>query len=234
MSLLPFSLYHGTSTLFLKDIIESGLGGVDPVEKWKILEFAKAIAPIVNEHLSSDDNFMVKANTFMHMVNQTSSHSNYQHGDTYLSPSMDTAVRYASNKRYGSEILTYSLDFLEELIRRDIGEGIDDLYQKYPRLFGFLDISPAPLIIEVIDYDTDWLLTEFGNDATKQIEKLVMDYNLNPDDIHEEGQQDNFRLINPVPSDSLKIWLLNVTRWHPIKPEYQKIQLDLTSIKISS
>jgi hypothetical protein len=106
---LPIPLYHGSSSLFLGSIIRFGLGGLNPIAEWNVLEFARVIYPLVDKHVSTRDDFVVKAQSFKFMVEQNSAAMNFQHGDTYLSPSRLTAVRYAVNKKYGSELLTYTL-----------------------------------------------------------------------------------------------------------------------------
>jgi len=113
--LFPIPLYHGTSTLFLKDILELGLGGKNPLKEWRVLEFAEKIWPLVENSLADDVQLAQKIQTFGKMVEQTSGEMNFQHGDTYLTPEASTAMRYAINKRYGSELLTYTLDFLCKL-----------------------------------------------------------------------------------------------------------------------
>src|SRR5438445_10259867 len=92
---------------------------------------------------------MAKAQSFGFMVEQKSAGMNFQHGDTYLSPASSTAVRYAVNKRFSSELLSYTLDFLDELLRRKVPGVASDLYQRYPRIFDLLTIFAAPLLIEV-------------------------------------------------------------------------------------
>lgn len=69
------------------------------------------------------------------MVEQRSAAMNFQHGETYLSPSRLTAIRYAANKRYGSELLSYTLYFLNELIRLEVDGVQDKLYRAYPHIF---------------------------------------------------------------------------------------------------
>src|SRR5262245_62044800 len=134
MKQLQIPLFHGTSTLFLDSIIDSGLGGINPVTEWKILELAKAIYPLVKEHIAHENDWMCKASSFGSMVEQKSAAMNFQHGDTYLTPAFRTAVRYAVDKRFGSELLSYTLDFLDELLRRKIPGVANDLYQQYRQL----------------------------------------------------------------------------------------------------
>ena len=141
LNCLPIPLYHRTSTIFVDGIIEAGLGGRNQLTEWKVLEFARVVYPLAREHLSTDPDWMVKAQTFGFMVEQRSGQMNFQHGDTYLSPARLTAIRYAVNKRYGSELLSYTLDFLQELLRRKIPGVADDLFHDYPEMFNLLDVS---------------------------------------------------------------------------------------------
>jgi hypothetical protein len=227
---LPMPLYHGTSTLFLKGILESGLGGQNPIESWGIFNFVEELWPLVEKHLAKEDEFMLRADSFSRMVNQTSAAMNFQHGDTYLSPSQMTAARYASNQPYGSEILSYALELLEELVRRKVDGVADELYQRHPQIFNFMDISPAPLIIEVVNCPVEWLVTENGENAGDQLEQILEFWNSDKQMLEIIGQQTNFRLTDPVGADGLKIWLLNVLQWRSFNPEYQKFLLDLSEV----
>ena len=103
---VSFPLYHGTSSLFLDSIIKVGVGGTNPIADWGVLEFAKELYPLVEQHLSHVDGHMAKCASFKLMVQQKSEALNFQHGDSYLSPAKSTAIRYAVNNRYGSEMLT--------------------------------------------------------------------------------------------------------------------------------
>lgn len=234
MSSLQIPLFHGTSTIFLNGIIKNQLGGVNPILELDAYNFVKDLWPHVEAHLSDDKNFNAKIGSFSRMVRQTSGPMNFQHGDTYLSPARSTAVRYASNKRYGSEILTYALDFLEELVRRDV-EGIRNvLYRKYPQIFSLLDVSPSPILIEVVDCPVDCLRTEAGDGADVQITQLMELWDENRNLFELIGGQKNFRLSRPVSLEKLKFWMLNVLKWHPSFPEYQMIRIDLNDMRSSS
>jgi len=217
---LPVPLYHGTSTLFVDGIINSGLGGCNPLVQWKVLEFAKRIHPLVVQQLSDEDDWMVKVQSFGWMVDQKSAAMNFQHGDTYLSPVRGTAIRYAANKRFGSELLTYTLDFLQELLRRKIPGVADDLYHEYPHIFGLLDISCAPLLVKVDEPSLDELLAENGGDAKPTLDYILATLRENSTSAETQLQQRNFRLRRAIPVARLMFWLVNVTRWNNFVPEY--------------
>ena len=210
---------NGTSTLFLEGIIEAGLGGRNQLAEWKVLEFATVVYPLVREHLSTDPDWMVKAQSFGFMVEQRSGQMNFQHGDAYLSPSA-AAVRYAVNKRYGSELLSYTLDFLQEMLRRKIPSVADDLYHEYPQMFNLLDVSSAPLLIGVDGAAVDELVAEKGGDAAPVFNHVLATLRENRDGAEILLQQSNFRLRRAIPVSRLTFWLVNVTHWNPVFPQY--------------
>jgi hypothetical protein len=224
---LPIPLYHGTSSLFLDGIIKFGLGGRNPIVDWQVLDFAKAIYPLVEEHLSHTDAFMLKAGSFKLMVEQKSAAMNFQHGETYLSPAASTAVRYAVNKKYGSELLTYTLDFLEELLRRKINGVADALFRRYPQIFEKLDISPAPLLIRIDGLPAKDLLAEDGSDAACVLNYVYDIIQKSPNDTEVLLQQCNFRLCRSVSVAELKLWFINVTQWNPFAPKYSLYPLSV-------
>lgn len=219
LDILPAPLYHGTSTLFLSGIAESGLGGKNPLAEWKVLDFARALLPLVQEHFSRDQTWMQKAQSFSLMAQQLSAQMNFQHGDTYLTPARGTALRYAVNKRFGSELLTYSLDFLQELLVRKVEGVADRLYQQFPQIYKFLDISCAPLLIEAQRVRTSDLLDELGHDAEHNIGRMCDVLRDDAEMAESLLQQTNFRLRTPIQIAQLTFWLVNVRRWHPLQPD---------------
>lgn len=221
---LPIPLYHGTSSLFLNSIIKFGLGGRSLLAEWNVLEFSKIIYPLVEKHLANQDDWMVKAQSFKFMVEQKCAAMNFQHGHCYLSPSVETAVRYAANSRYGSELLTYTLDFLSELARIRAEGVCDSLYRAYPQFFNMLDISPAPLLVQVDEIPRTALIAEDGTDAQPVCEFIGTIIRDSPD-LFDLLQQSNFRLREPVPVNRLKISFINVTRADPVSPEYSLYSL---------
>jgi len=94
------------------------------------------------------------------MVDQVAAAMNFQHGETYLSAASDTAVRYAVNKRVGSELISYTLDFLQELLRHRVPGIRDDLYKEYPLVFNLLNISAAPILVELTSVSTEDLAAQ--------------------------------------------------------------------------
>ena len=228
-SQFPLSLYHGTSTLFLPDILSLGLAAKNPLAELQVHELAQELAPLIRQHLSHTDMYAHRHDTWERMVNQWSGAMNFQHGQTYLSPSISTAVRYAINNRCGSEFLTYAVDFLGLFIARDVPGVRDRLFRKFPNVFQLLDRSPAPVLLRVDDVPTGSLLAEDGGPPDKNIEFVLQMLTEMPDLVQGILQQTNFRLCAPASLVQLRAWLIAVSHWHVVGSEFKLYELSLQS-----
>lgn len=215
---IPVPLYHGTSSLFLDDIYTFGLGGKDPIAEWNVLEFAQSLQPLVEEHLSREEDWMEAAQSLAFMVDQHCGGMNFQHGDTYLTPAKSTAVRYTAGKKYGSELLSLSLKLLGELLTRKVQDAAYSLYQRYPKIYEKFKIHATPILIRIDDLTSADLESERGGDPSHEIAQINKCYQ--NADYQRSLQQMNFRLKRPVPAADLSIWLINVTRPGYPEPEY--------------
>jgi hypothetical protein len=216
MSVIPVPLYHGTSTLFLEGVLQHGLGGKDALAEWGVLEFARVLAPLVREHCEPREDLVMKATRFLWMTEQKCEVANFQHGQAYLSPSIDTAIRYAAGNRYGSELLTNTLDLLRALLNLGVRGLRDDLYRQFPEMFEKLDVSPAPLLMKVENVPTSAVLSEQGRSPDENL-RLIEEHRNEPL-FAAVLQQVNFRLLQP--QKVTEVSLINVSKWNPSLPEY--------------
>lgn len=207
----PIKLYHGTSSIFLKSIKENGLGGVNVIKEWGIIDLAKEILPLVEESFPGHINL----DSFRRMANQeiTANGINFQHGDVYLSPSEQKAVEYTARKRWGSEIISYSLNYLEKLIAEENPVVVNHTFKrKYIEVYKLLNIYAAPLLIEVSEIPYNMLLDEQGNEVSaekkSEIEKCLKEM---PDCYQEILQCENFRLKCSLPVESLDLKMISVS-----------------------
>lgn len=229
---LTIDLYHGTSTLFLDSIIQNGLGGVNPVNEWKLLELSKEVYSLSEKHLKETSLYKVKSSSFKKITEQSNDGTfNFQHGDTYLSPSQNTAVRYATGKEYGSELLTYTIDFLKELLKLEIQYVKSDLYKKYPKIFGLIEARPSPLLIQVKNINVSSLLSEHGGDPKHNLEEMQEYMNESRALFETVLQQTNFRLTATIETSNLKFWLINVQEWNNLTSQSNLYEINTNSIK---
>ena len=221
----PLPLYHGTSTLFIDGIRSKGLGGANPIADWKVLECARELYPVVEKYLGVTEDWHPKIDGFRMMVEQLQGHSNFQHGDTYVSPALSTAARYAISNRYGSELLTYTLEFMRDLQIHFPDRVPAGLRERYPEAIQRLLLPAAPILICVKDVPASSLLTEHGKDPTQLLETLNPADQTCPALFEVLLQQRNFRLIEPVPAANLDVWLINVLRADVFPPEFELLPL---------
>lgn len=232
---LTVDLFHGTSTLFLDSIIHFGLGGLNPVAEWKLFDLSKEVYQLSEQHLKDTQLFNVSSFSFKKMIEQSNSGAfNFQHGDTYLSPSKQTAVNYVINKEYGSELLSYTISFLKELLNKDISYVKKDLAIKFPKIFGLIKVKPSPLLIQVKNVKASSLLNEHGEDPKHNLDQMQKMMNERKELYEPLMQQTNFRLTTPVETSNLKFWLINVQKWDSLTPLYNLYEINTNEIKRQS
>jgi hypothetical protein len=216
---LTIPLFHGTSTIFLESIIENGLGGRNPIKDLNLFELANEVYTLSEKYLKDTELYEVSYGSFELMIKQntgTALSMNFQHGDTYVTPSQKTAVRYVmgdketrpehKQQEYGSEFLTYTLWFMMEIIKKNISEVEDNLIKRFPKVYNLLKSTPSPIIVEMKEIPIDHLLSEDGKDPDKTLKQIQSFFDK---DMPELCQQSNFRLKQPVPTSELKFWMIN-------------------------
>lgn len=230
MDTLPMPLYHGTSSIFLNGILDSGLGGANPIEDLGVHKFAKELLPIAKKYLENDEDFGLLVHIFEGMVEQIVTHMNFQHGQTYLSPSEFSSARYSASNHYGSELLSESFRLLRELSRRRAPELSQEFRNYHADTLRLFKVNAAPIMIEVRDCPTAWLVTEKNEAIQTDLEWLMRKWENNRELFSIISQQHNFRLTHPIPPENMTIWMLNILDWQADMPNYQKIPLNVESI----
>jgi hypothetical protein len=215
---LSYPLYHGTSSLFLDSILTNGLAGINPVIDWKVIDLAAEVLRIYKDNLSSNEDFLY---LFEKMVRQEGGRFNMQHGDTYLSASIYTAAKYAANSRFGSELLTQTMLYLEKLISKEV-PGLDELSPQFDQLTSLISTNPSPILIEVSDISSVDLIAEDGGDPTENLELVEKALNQRDPLAQIHIQQCNFRLREKIPVERLKFYMVT----EPEQPEYKLYKLN--------
>jgi len=204
MAILNFPLYHATSSIFEESIKLQGLGGCCPVKEFKAIEFLSILEEIGNKELADNKfwNYFEFQYTISLMTNQriTDGGFNYQHGGVYLTPSIDTAVRYSRNK-YGSEIISKIFETLDLFTSLDVKIDLK-LLADFQNLIALKGLTAIPVIYEINNLPIEYLsMGESGQDLDKQINRVIEDISKFGKVI--VGQQINFRLKNQIPFEML-------------------------------
>jgi hypothetical protein len=208
--MLEFPLYHGTSTIFLESIKKHGLGGWDPIKEWRVLECAQKLLPLAEEYASRSEVIKVHLGTTRAMVAQVNEHMNFQHGQVYLSPVESTAVRYATSKKYGSELISRVLLIIDELIRLNVKTVNSDLYKEFPEIYNLLDMGSAPIMIRLDRVKIESLLSEKGASPDESIKFIRSAITKSNSRWPMVCQQHNFRLLTPFPANELSVSLISL------------------------
>lgn len=202
-------LYHGTSKIFLDSIQESGLGAKDPNIMFKSHELLTEMFNLEGWNWSDDPELL----TIRYIVDQSVSIGgfNFRHGNTYLTPSKLTAVRYALTNRLGSELLSTTISLFDRLKVRDEGKACE-VASKYPIISGLLSLEHQPLLVEALQVPIRSLRSEQGDAPEVVIDQI----NNSPDGMdsklfHVVFQQHNFELIYSLPAENLRYYEIE---WH--------------------
>ena len=100
----PFPLYHGTSSIFLSSILETGLGGKNIVKELKVQDLAKEMLPFVIENFGKNEPILKitsEIESFKRMAQDIESDS-FQYGEVYATASLSLAYDYATSSLWGS------------------------------------------------------------------------------------------------------------------------------------
>lgn len=196
---LGFTLFHGTSSVFMDSISQSGLGGENVIEKYKIKEMFSQVADAFNSKYKETDWWVCEGFICEKMVRQeiTNGGFNFRHGGVYLTPSFVTAKKYATSNKYGSELISYFIRGYEELFRLD-PKLADHIFPINHPLRDLIALDAEPLVFEIIGMTKDDLVTEQGESIENQLELMSR----TPKEI---WQQLNFESTKPITLDNIKV-----------------------------
>lgn len=195
---LTIPLHHGTSSLFIEGINSSGLGGKNPIEDLKVLPTLGELIELADTHLSTDSEWLSSRWVFKNYAAQKMTPSaNWQHGHVYFSPERTTAIRYATNNKYGSELISDTIKLNNRLGAHALTDK--DLHPvlsvtavtAYPVLVT-VEKMPVAFLASEKDQDIDSLLSFIEKGLSDVVHRLLW-------------QQMNFRIIQPLSPQLLQI-----------------------------
>lgn len=196
---LTINLYHGTSSIFLPSIQEHGLGGCSIFEKYDLRSLFSVLCNELEENSDKSEWWMLNDFLCKIMIENKVSPGgmNFRYGETYLTPSIETATRYAESSEYGSEYLSTFVAAFEAV--KDI--SVDTAERVIPPSSPLQELisSPrSPLLISVSNVHKDDLSTESDRDLEEQLEQIKNDHEV-------LWQQSNFSINRTISFDQLTI-----------------------------
>jgi hypothetical protein len=204
---LTVPLFHGTSTLFTTSIRETGLGGRRLLDDIGLGKTARALLGY-EEQLENVTNWEFEKPLLLRIADasQNPVGSFLRYSCTYMTPSRQTAARYALLNNCGSEVLASTLKILKALLAQ-----LPDLASQEPfsTVLDFAGQPKSPVVVEANDVEVDCLLTERGQSCEQVLEALQdalddLDRDHDYDLFDTWVQQMNFELARPVPPSQLR------------------------------
>lgn len=209
--LVGFPLFHGTSSHYLAAFKPGKAPALWPhkevalrllTDAWDVLSVRRHEVPVsVRENLFWNVTYDEMPWMVRNVIEQASRHSNWQHGDLYVTPSKLTAVNYAcGGARHGGELLTFCKRAIEALVILD-PKAADELMQGAESLGSLLrGTEHPPILVEFDSIRVDDLSTEATNeDVRSELASLQhMEEVLGSREraLETLGQQTNFRLAS--------------------------------------
>ncbi|TOF02350.1 hypothetical protein CGJ31_23350 [Vibrio parahaemolyticus] len=195
---LGFPLFHGTSSIFLDSINQSGLGGENVSKKFEINAMFSQVVDAFNSKYKDCNWWVGEGFICEKMVRQevTNGGFNFRYGGVYLTPSLKTAKNYATSNKYGSELISYFIRSYEELFKLDPMLA-DKIFPIAHPLRQLIALNPVPVVLEVVGITKDCLVTEQGMPIEEQLE-LMRQF---PEEL---WQQFNFESTKPIFWENIK------------------------------
>jgi hypothetical protein len=215
---VPFPLYHGTSTIFLASILKTGLGGRNVVAEWRAVECLTRLIAVADNVFRDSPEWLGERYGLDLMTRQTvtGSHMNFRHGGAYVSPAEVSAVRYAVTNTVGSEILSECVKLLRAPALR--GDALSAVGRAFPRILGLATIEVQPLVMRLDAVPLAAVQTEQGGNPSEQISTLV---GFSPAIRNTVAQQFNFELVEPYQIDPSQVWVIRSSGYPINSQDYE-------------
>jgi hypothetical protein len=213
---LLVQLYHGTSTLFLDDILTNGLGGKSPIKEYKIMETLEGLVKKAYEYIEylpksdwspNSEHWLLKKNKQI-VHNEI---ANHRYGGVFLTPSKLTAVRYTRNK-YGSELISNTILFYQFLKEHSVPVELDNDF-----LSKIIHSTYDPVVVIAARVDCSMLQSENNRKPVEETFELLQ-YFLEEDI---DPQQTNFELTQPniIPPEDITV--LSIEEYNNVIEEHK-------------
>jgi hypothetical protein len=201
---LCIPLYHGTSSLFECAIRAHGLGALNPLDLYDVYSFFRAVFALCEQAFENDVEWQSCKFVPKRIANQESysDSSNFQHGQTYLTPSRSSAVGYALTNRFGSEFLSQAFR-MYRLLQERAAELLEiSSLVKHP-IVSVFGVEHVPILVTAQNVPMSSIASEGGGSPEKTIEELRQFRQfLNAPGV---TMNFNFRVIRTILPDSCSI-----------------------------
>ncbi|MDO6803930.1 hypothetical protein Q4595_15880 [Wenyingzhuangia sp. 1_MG-2023] len=220
--------------------MEFGLGGINPNIKYKNLELLQYLSLECEKKIPDNKEYLVIRDASLGMANQKPVEfktpdggtfiGNYEHKNIYVGLTLERAIIYACDNKYGSEILEYCIKLFEFLKENDSSFNLPEELNLF-NIEKYINKEHKPILIEINEINENELETEFGKNGTEYLANLRKTLpTLNEMDFHRKLGYSNFRLLKPIESERLKIYEVDFEG----RVGTQEFEFTMTEIKAST
>lgn len=165
-------LYHGTTSLFVDSIMQHGLGGENPLLKYKAKEFMNELYVLAEKQKWEDEEWIEFRTLLQPIVFQQTLENdlNFKHGETYITPSLELATKYAKENPFGCEYLTNLRTFVAFLASRNL-KGFRELSIDQP-VFKAWEAPNDPYVITLNKVEIKSVIPEADQNLAVHIEEI--------------------------------------------------------------
>ena len=229
--------YHCTSDIFAKSILENGLGKINPIFDYKLLELLNYLFKLTGKKLTENVDFEKLKFTTELMINQEIKYVdeeefktdvlNFKHDGVFLTLGDRAAITHSHYNKFGSEILNRIMQIqdilLENNIEINIPESINPL-----KIESLVNYQPKPIFIKIKNIDSRFLLNKRDIPMFGAIEKIQEQLKSTSENVSFSFKQTTvFKYIKPIEKKDMTVYELEYDG-HPIDENFEYY---LTEIK---
>lgn len=206
------SLWHGTSTIWMDSICQSGLGAINIAKEYNLIELLGFLySEILRLNINAPELESRRQTISAIITGKPLYHDNitlnYKYDGAYVSMSPLTAAKYACSIPIGSELLDYCL-FLLYILRKSNIEIPNELNRI--NIMSMLNHQADPILVEVTSFNDRELVLEDGTNAQAKLHEIRNIYpKLSIEEHFRLIQFSNFKLLKSASPSTLKFYQID-------------------------
>lgn len=166
----PVSLWHGTSSVLLPSIVEKGLGGLNPLLEFGVIDFLNdALEYLEYDEVNFEDPEYIRKAEITKTARQCAHGMNFQHGHLYVTGDREKAETYAK----GAPESIGMVRALIEISSRNFALEIQQTLERYAGLSNFLKANSIPVLVELPNIEIRDLFRENGGGIDEPVNSFL-------------------------------------------------------------
>jgi len=223
------NFYHCTSDIFAKSILENGLGKINPIFDYKLLDLLSFLFDLAKNGLTENEGFEKLKLTTQMMINQEikfvdekefkTDVLNFKHDGVFLTLGDRAAITHSHYNKYGSEILNRIMQIQSLLNENNISTNIPKQLNPL-KIEELIDYKPKPIFIKIKKIDSRYLLDNRDIPMFGAIKKIEEELKTTSENVRFGYKQTTvFKYTKPINRSDLVVYELDYDG-HPIDEDF--------------